>query len=230
MLSKVYDQSSVKLINIGGAKIKNGARSNFSMDHCDCFQGYTALDNYLGGDEGEKFFYPPYTPELIAIGELVNLTMFEAALALKIKADLPQNLWSYALQHVLWVRNRVPRSSIGATRFSSITGENPSFNHARVFGLTAYVLRLPLVPNIHTGEFERVCLETSEHGVYRVLIRNKDNIPNIIEFVHVTVDQYTFLGDQDLSEYMNDDYFNEKFNYESFEHTDPESEFDVGAF
>ncbi len=56
----------------------------------------------------DQSFSAPYTLERNSIAERVNRTIVEGARSLLIQAGLPQNLWPYAMKHVVHVRNRVP--------------------------------------------------------------------------------------------------------------------------
>lgn len=226
MLKEVFDQVSVKFRKIGGAKSEtNIGFTGITKLHSDGAKEYVALQNDLGGVDGDKSFSPPHTPELNGIAERVNRTMVEAALALLIQANLPRCLWPFALKHVVYVRNRVPHSSIGVTPFLVMTGEKPSLKNIRVFGCTAYVLRLPRGSKFESRALEGVYLETLEHGIYRVLIIDDDGIPRMVESRHVTFDESKFPGAPELVEYMDDeDASDDKYSFKSESESEYESE------
>jgi len=206
MLKTVFNQVSSRFQDIGGDNSSSGITfSGIKRLHSDGAKEYIALQNDLGGVGGDNSFSPPYTPELNGIAERVNRTMVEAALALLIQADLPRCLWPYALKHVIYVRNRVPHSTIGVTPYSVMTGAKPSLKHVRVFGCTAYVLRLPRGTKFESRALEGVYLETLEHGIYRVLITEDDGIPRVVESRHVTFDESKFLGCPQLVQYWEDE-------------------------
>lgn len=73
--------------------------------HSDGAEEYKALREDYGGNAIETSFLPPYTPEHNAIAERINRSMVEAARALLIQANLPNRLWTFAIKHVMYVRN-----------------------------------------------------------------------------------------------------------------------------
>lgn len=203
-LHGVYSQISSQFRRLAGAP--ETTEFNFSKLHSDGAKENIALQKNLGGDnDNDNSVAPPYTPELNGVAERVNRTIVEAALALLIQANLSRCLWSFAVKHVAYVRNRVPHSTIGTTPFSVLTGTKPSLKNVRVFGCTAYVLRLPQKAEFESRAVEGVYLETLKHGVYRVLITDEDDIPRIIESRHVTFDESKFLGSNMLEQYMDDE-------------------------
>jgi len=199
MLTDAYQQVSSKYRRLGGANVST---VNFSKLHSDGAKEYMALQKELGGDDEDNSFSPPYTPELNGIAERVNRTIVESALALLIQAKLPRCLWPFAVKHVTYVKNRVPHSTTGSTPYSVFTGNKPSLKHVRVFGCTAYVLRLPEGTKFEYRALEGVYLETLEHGIYRVLITDDDGIPRLVESRHVTFDEFKFLGAPSLVSYI----------------------------
>ena len=204
-VQEVFSGVTEKIRRLGGDNLTVRYCGPVAKLHSDGAQEYVALQKSLGGGEDNNSFSPPYTPELNGIAERVNRTMVEGALAMLIQADLPKCLWPFALKHVVYVRNRVLHSSVGATPFSVLTGEQPSLKNVRVFGCTAYVLRLPRGSKFESRAVEGVYLETLEHGVYKVLIHEDDGIPRIVESRHVTFDESKFLGASSLEEYMDDE-------------------------
>lgn len=193
LLGLAFEKASAKLLQIGGATI--------SKIHSDGAKEYVALQKDLGGVVGDNSFSPPHTPELNAIAERINRTMVEAARSSLLQASLPGCLWPFALKHVIYVRNRVPHSSVGATSYGIVTGEKPDMKHIRVFGCAAYVLRLPRGSKFESCALEGVYLETLEHGIYRVLVMEEENLPRVIESRHVTFDETTFPGASALHKY-----------------------------
>lgn len=118
-----------------------------------------------------KSSFPPYTPELNAIGERINRTMTEAAQFLLIQAHLSKRRRPFALKHAIYVRNRVWHSTVGDTSFSVLMSRKTSLRHVRVFGCTTFLLRLPRLSKFDARPVERVYLETPKHGVCRIRIR-----------------------------------------------------------
>lgn len=198
MLGEVFSQISAKFVEMGGATIL------ISKIHSDGAKEYVALQKELGGVTGNNSFSPPYTPELNGIAERVNRTIVEAALALLIQADLPSCLWTFAIKHVVHVRNRVPHATINKTPYSVLTKKKPSLKHVRVFGCAAFVLRIPRGSKFESRAIEGVYLETIQYGVYKILITDESDIPRIIESRHVTFDETRFPGAPNLISYMDD--------------------------
>lgn len=128
--------------------------------HSDGANEYKSLQKYLGEYGMGKSFSPPYTPELNAIAERINRTMVEGARSILIQANLPRCLWIFALKHVIFVRNWVPHSTTGTTPFSLLNGKRPNLKNVRLFGGTAYVLRLPPGSKFEARATEGVYLET----------------------------------------------------------------------
>lgn len=208
-LASVFDAVSEDFRKLGGAdKAPNYSRSIQEL-HSDGAKEYIGLQNN-GGGGNENFgnfdqsFSAPYTPEHNAIAERVNRTIVEAARSLLIQAELPLCLWPYALKHVVHVRNRVPHSTIKDTPHMVMTGNRPSLKNVKVFGCTAYVLRLPRGSKFEPRALEGVLLETLKHGAHKVLVVD-DTGPRIVESRHVTFDESRFPGAQSLTHYMSDE-------------------------
>ena len=213
-LQETFDGVSRKFQRVGGARKKVHFSGPIAKVHSDGAREYIALQNSLGGGDENKSFSPPYTPELNAIAERVNRTMVEGALSMLIQADLPSCLWPFAIKHVIYVRNRVPHSTTGVTPFSVFTGKTPSLNHVRVFGCTAYVLRLPRGSKFEPRATEGVYLETMEHGIYKVLITDDEGFPKIVESRHVTFDETKFPGAPILAKHMEESDSDEEYETE----------------
>lgn len=215
----VFEGVSTKFRDIGEVDIQK--------IHSDGAQEYIALQNSLGGGDEYKSFSPPYTPELNGIAERVNRTMVEGALAMLIQANLPSCLWPFAVKHVIYVRNRVPHSATGNTPYSIFVGKDPSLKHVRVFGCKAYVLKLPQGSKFEVRAVEGVYLETLDHGVYRILVTDEDEIPSIVESRHVTFDEFKFPGAPGLVDFMEDEVESDSsVDSEDFE-VDSDSDSDV---
>ena len=204
-VSDVFEGVKTKFRELGGANINLHFNGPIAKVHSDGAKEYIALQNSLGGGEDNNSFSPPYTPELNGIAERVNRTMVEGALSMLIQAKLPSCLWPYAVKHVIYVRNRVPHSSTGATPYSLMTAKTPSLKNVKVFGCTAYVLRQTEGSKFDSKAFEGVYLQTLDHGIYKVLVFDDEGIPRIMESRHVTFDESKFLGASDLEEYMDDE-------------------------
>ena len=111
--------------------------------HSDVAEEYKGQENFFAMEHWfEKSFLPPYTLAVNKIIERFNTTVEAVETALLIQARLPSCLWSFALKHVIFLRNRVQHSTTGTTPFSVVMDERPNLKHIRIFGGTASVLRL----------------------------------------------------------------------------------------
>lgn len=74
--------------------------------------------------------------------------------------------------------------------------------HILVFGPIAYVVGLPSVSKFEAKAVEVGYLETTEHGVFKVLVKKYSEFGelhySIVESGHVTFDVSRFLGAEDL--------------------------------
>jgi hypothetical protein len=52
--------------------------------------------------------------------------------------ELGPEYWSYALQHAVYIRNRLPHHTIGITPYESLTGLKPDLSGLRIFGSRLY--------------------------------------------------------------------------------------------
>lgn len=105
-----------------------------------------------------KSFSAPYTPEHNAIAEMINRTMVDDARSLLIQAKLPNYLWPFALNHVIYVLNRLQHSSTGTSPLIRLTNELPDFKNVRVLGCATFVLRVPRASKFDAGSVERFYL------------------------------------------------------------------------
>jgi dUTP pyrophosphatase len=53
-------------------------------------------------------------------------------------AELGPEYWSYALQHAVYIRNRITHYSIGKTPYEAMTGDKPDLSGLRIFGSRIY--------------------------------------------------------------------------------------------
>lgn len=176
-------------------------------------------------------FSPPYTPELNGIAERVNRTLMEATRSLLIQPNLPNCLCPFALKHSAYIRNGLPHSSTGSPPYVSLMNEKPNLLYIRVFGCTAYVLRLPRGSKLEARATKGVYLETTDHDIYRVLVQN-DGMYIVDESRHVTLDETRFLGAADLKvikedEVLEDDTISEP--EDSYSNIDSGTEDEISA-
>ena len=87
-------------------------------------------------------FIPLHSPaELVA--ERKNRSLKEMTTCMLESKKLTRNLWEEAMNAAVYIKNRVPHSSLkGNTPFESYFGQKPDVSNLRVFGSTAWA-RIP---------------------------------------------------------------------------------------
>ena len=60
------------------------------------------------------------------------------ARCLLLEANLPKELWTYAVTTSAYIRNRCFNSRLGKTPFEALTGKRPNLGNMHVFGSTCY--------------------------------------------------------------------------------------------
>ena len=172
--------------------------------YSDQAKEYIRLKKKIGNNT-QSSYAPPHTPELNAIAERINRTIEDYTRSMLIHADLPISLWPYAVKHVVLIRNRVAHSTTKVTPYSLLVGKRPTLKHVRVFGCTAYVLKLPRESKFNARAQEGILLEVLDHGIYKVLVKNAQGTYHIVESKHVTFDEYRFLGANELTSCMDNE-------------------------
>ncbi len=86
-----------------------------------------------------------------------------------------------------------------------MTGDRPSLKHMKVFGCTAYALRVPPGTKFEARALEGVMLENLDHGVTKVLVDDNTGASRILESGHVTFEESRFSGFDDLAHNMSDE-------------------------
>jgi len=82
----------------------------------------------------------PYTPELNGVAERANRTVLESANAMLKHAGLPDEYWSYAVRHAVFLKNVVPTNAVkGVVPYEAWFGRKPNVSVLKVFGCPAYV-------------------------------------------------------------------------------------------
>ena len=96
----------------------------------------------------EQQFTSAHTPSQNGIAERLNRTLVEHASCLLHEAGLAKEFWSFAVKHVVWIRNRFHHSSLEdkakgsapVSPFERLHGRPPRVAMARVFGCDAWAL------------------------------------------------------------------------------------------
>ncbi|KAL7284965.1 hypothetical protein ACG7TL_000054 [Trametes sanguinea] len=80
------------------------------------------------------------TPEENGVAERVNRTLAEHARAMLADSDLPHSLWSYAMLHATWLKNRTATRALGsATPYEKRFGRVPDLRDLRTFGAKVWI-------------------------------------------------------------------------------------------
>jgi transposase InsO family protein len=83
----------------------------------------------------------PYSPSQNGIAERFNRTLLELARAMLFESGLPTFLWTEAVKHAAYIRNRSPTRALdGKTPIEAWTGEKPDVSHFRAFGNDVWIL------------------------------------------------------------------------------------------
>lgn len=128
--------------------------------HSDGSKEYIRLQKNISEDDTCTSFSAPYTPEHNGIAERVNRSIIEAARTLLIQANLPKCLWTFAVKHVVKIRNRIRHCYTRTTPYFLFTKRKPSLKNIRVFGCAAFVLREPRGSKFEPRAREGVYLKT----------------------------------------------------------------------
>ena len=198
---------SIEELRTGGDKeyssdLEEGSGLRIVRLHSDNAKEYKALER----TEGHLATYSPtYTPQLNAIAERVNRTIFDAARTLLIDANIPECFWPFAVSHVVYVRNRVRHSTVGERPYTLVTGNRPNVKNIRVFGCRAFVLSQPTPAKLSPRAEPGVLLSCHDHGTYTVLCNSDDpGVPRLVTSRHVTFDEACFPGLSHLADTMYD--------------------------
>jgi len=82
----------------------------------------------------------PYTPELNGVAERANRTVLESANAMLKHAGLPDEYWSYAVRHAVFLKNVAPTNAVkGMVPYEAWFGRKPNVSVLKVFWCPAYV-------------------------------------------------------------------------------------------
>ena len=67
-----------------------------------------------------------------------NKTLGQMMRCLLHSSELGPEYWTYAIQHSIYVRNRLPHKSTGITPYEALTGNQPDLSGLRIFGSRVY--------------------------------------------------------------------------------------------
>ena len=80
----------------------------------------------------------PYSPHQNGTAERGWRTTFEMARCLLTQANLPKNLWSYAVMCAVYIRNRCYNHRLKKTPHETFTGHKPNLQHMHIFGTVGF--------------------------------------------------------------------------------------------
>ena len=143
---------------------KNNVKiQNLKTDNAQEFKS-KAFDN-LCAEKGIKHqFSGPYMHESNGLAERIWRTLTDRVMTMLITAQLPLPFWAAAMQHAVYLRNRLPHKALGfKTPYELWYKKKPKLSDVRVFGCTAYAYVPPetrrklenkAVPCIYLGNNE----------------------------------------------------------------------------
>lgn len=85
----------------------------------------------------------PYSPHQHGTAEQYWRTLFEMGRCLLIEAELPKDMWPYAVMAAAYIRNRCYNERLKQTPYHALTGGKPNLSNMRTFGSEWY----PLIQN-----------------------------------------------------------------------------------
>lgn len=131
----------------------------------------------------------PHMPQHNPFSERFNWTFFDPVRTISEQAGLSVCYWEYAMDHVVYIKNRIAHRSLDCTPFEHLTGEKPSLKHVRVFGCAAFVYDHFMKSKVNARAIPAIMLGCNDYGVYTVE-RLTDR--KIINSVHATFDETNF--------------------------------------
>ena len=81
----------------------------------------------------------PYSPHQTGTVERVWQSLFDMAHCLFLEANLPRQLWPYAVLALAYIRNRCFNSKLCKTPFDTLTGKQPNIGNMHLFGSTCFI-------------------------------------------------------------------------------------------
>jgi hypothetical protein len=99
------------------------------------------LKRLLVEKEIETDIITHYSPESNGISERLHRTLLDMARTMLFGANMPNKLWAQAISTAIYLKNRLPRSSLrgNVTPHEMWFGTKPSLSRLRVFGCASHV-------------------------------------------------------------------------------------------
>jgi transposase InsO family protein len=80
------------------------------------------------------------TPEHNGVAERLNGILLEKVRAMLHASGLPKFLWSEAVRHAVWLKNRTSTKALdGRTPFEALTGQKPDLSNLHLWGCQVWV-------------------------------------------------------------------------------------------
>jgi len=127
----------------GGYKIKavrmdGGSEYQSSLRNSNPHQA--TLQNYLRRTGIDCEITSRYSPESNGVSERLNRTLLNMTRTMLFASKLPYKLWPEAMSTALYIKNRIPHSSIPSitTPYKMWYGAKPNLANLRIFGCSAH--------------------------------------------------------------------------------------------
>ncbi|MGZ6285724.1 MAG: reverse transcriptase domain-containing protein, partial [Ktedonobacterales bacterium] len=172
------------------AGVPVGAKSNIHTDSEGIFKS-AAFREFIASKSMTHSASPPYAHELNGIVERVIQTVTDMARCLLVQAGIPDKYWTVAFHHAVWLRNRLPSTSLGdKSPYEMVTGKPASFEGVHMFGCSAFVRvddasRGALDPKGRQGVYVGVDDTTGSH---RVMFLDTTRQQSFLVARHCTID------------------------------------------
>lgn len=154
-----FTDDCTRMVTTQFMKTKDEAYSKI-IDHCAAVERKYGgnMPKYLRFDNGKELVNEklkkwasakgievetsaPYSPSQNGVAERFNRTLLELARAMLIAKSLPTFLWTEAVNHATWIRNRAPTRALkGTTPFEAWHGKKPNVSYLREFGCDVWIL------------------------------------------------------------------------------------------
>ena len=133
----------------------------------------------------------PYAPEQNGIAESANRVVFTLARALRKTSGLAATFWPLAMQHAVYLLNRMPCSSIDHdTPYHQVHGHHCNLEHIKVFGCRAW-FKVELGKKLDDKAKEGILVGCDENNPRRYFIYDPST-GKVRQSVHVDFDESVF--------------------------------------
>lgn len=137
---------------------------------------------------------PPYKHSMNGVVERAMQTVNQRARSMIYHAKLPEKLWDYAVEHEVYLKNRVLTVAIQVKiPIEAYSGVKPVIGKLRIFGCAAYPVKAKEThPTTYKPGFrdkDYILVSMSGSSIYRLL--SLKSLKEIMS-ANVTFDEYTF--------------------------------------